>query len=94
LPIAFYESLFIESNSGLKMVFQLSRTGSSVNLQKAISGMVNAIVKRYDADDDEIFLKCPCNNCDVLIEFPARGVGQTVICPHCKLETVLFKPNA
>jgi Protein of unknown function (DUF4236) len=94
LPIALYESLFIESNSGLKTVFQLSRTGSSVNLQKAIPGMVNAIAKRYDTDDDETFLKCPCNNCDVLIEFPARGVGQTVICPHCKLETVLFKPSA
>jgi uncharacterized paraquat-inducible protein A len=40
------------------------------------------------------YLKCPCSNCDVNIEFPAAGLGQTVTCPHCGLETLLFNPPA
>ena len=37
-------------------------------------------------------LKCPCQNCEVMIEFPVQGVGQTVTCPVCGQETVLFAP--
>ena len=38
------------------------------------------------------FVKCACNNCDIFIEFPAHGVGETITCPHCGMETVLFEP--
>jgi DNA-directed RNA polymerase subunit RPC12/RpoP len=34
--------------------------------------------------------KCPCNNCSGNIEFESDYAGQTVPCPHCGLDTVLF----
>ena len=36
--------------------------------------------------------KCNCNNCSQPIEFPAEMAGQTIECPNCKLETILFIP--
>ena len=39
------------------------------------------------------FGRCPCQSCGVNIEFPLRGEGQTVTCPKCGCETVLFNPN-
>lgn len=38
--------------------------------------------------------KCPCNNCSSNIEFEADQAAQTVSCPHCGLETILFIPSA
>lgn len=38
------------------------------------------------------FSKCPCNNCSAKIEFETGHAGETVTCPHCQLETVLFVP--
>jgi len=35
---------------------------------------------------------CPCNNCSGHIQFEVIQAGQTVECPHCKLETLLFIP--
>ena len=60
-------------------------------LSNSVSGMAQAIARRWV---DPGYLKCPCNNCDVNIEFPAAGLGQTITCPHCGLETLLFNPPA
>lgn len=37
----------------------------------------------------EKYLKCDCSRCGGRIEFPPDGVGTTVACPHCGLETEL-----
>jgi DNA-directed RNA polymerase subunit RPC12/RpoP len=39
-------------------------------------------------------IKCKCNNCSSHIEFDAETAGETVQCPNCSLETVLFVPSA
>ncbi len=45
----------------------------------------------------EKLAKCPCQHCSGKIEFDASGFKagetQTVECPHCHLETVLFVPT-
>ena len=35
---------------------------------------------------------CRCQHCDGGIEFDASQAGETVACPHCGLETLLFVP--
>ena len=35
------------------------------------------------------FLKCACESCGGRIEFPADGIGSTVVCPHCGWHTEL-----
>ena len=37
---------------------------------------------------------CRCRHCDGGIEFDASQAGETIICPHCELETLLFVPPA
>ena len=91
IPIVLYEALSLASGSGLNELFQLSKTGVGKVLSNSVSGMAQAIARRSVAPG---YLKCPCNNCDVNIEFPAAGLGQTVTCPHCGLETLLFNPPA
>jgi hypothetical protein len=39
-------------------------------------------------------LKCNCQYCNGHIAFPAEMAGQSINCPHCKLETLLFIPPA
>jgi hypothetical protein len=90
IPIAQYELLFITSVSGLKEIFYLSRIGSGAGLKQAVPSMAKAIANRKK--EAPAFLKCPCNNCEVNIEFPANGAGQIITCPRCGLETRLFKP--
>jgi Zn finger protein HypA/HybF involved in hydrogenase expression len=36
--------------------------------------------------------KCDCQHCGGHIAFPSEAAGQTVECPHCKNETLLFLP--
>lgn len=36
---------------------------------------------------------CPCNNCSGRIEFEETRIGESVACPHCGMETVLFLPQ-
>jgi hypothetical protein len=36
--------------------------------------------------------KCPCQNCNAQLEFDAKDAGQTVPCPQCGMDTVLFIP--
>lgn len=38
------------------------------------------------------YLRCLCNHCSGPIEFPEEGIGQTVDCPHCGLDTILYEP--
>ncbi len=38
--------------------------------------------------------KCDCQHCGGHIAFPSEAAGQTVECPHCKNETLLFLPPA
>jgi hypothetical protein len=38
------------------------------------------------------YLKCPCQKCGGSIEFPTRGIGSAVNCPHCGEKTTLFAP--
>lgn len=40
------------------------------------------------------YLKCLCQQCGGAIEFPAHGVGSTIPCPHCGLNTILHDPAA
>jgi predicted RNA-binding Zn-ribbon protein involved in translation (DUF1610 family) len=98
IPIVLYEAILLTSKSGLNELFQASRTGIGLKLNSAVKQMASAISQHDEPkaeidSQEETYLKCPCNNCDVLIEFPARGLGQTVTCPHCGLETVLFQPG-
>jgi hypothetical protein len=91
IPIVLYEEVHITSNSGLSEVVQLSRQGLGAELKKAILGMVKAM-SSTGADGGDEFVVCPCNVCSGHIEFPARGAGETVACPFCGMETVLFVP--
>jgi hypothetical protein len=36
---------------------------------------------------------CKCNHCPELIAFEPSNVGQTVQCPRCGMDTILFVPN-
>src|ERR1043166_1229153 len=56
--------------------------------------MASAISQRAEAKTEGDYIKCPCSKCDILIEFPAHGVGETIACPYCEMHTVLFKPDA
>jgi hypothetical protein len=38
--------------------------------------------------------KCNCQHCSGHISFPVEMAGQTISCPHCQLETMLFIPSA
>lgn len=93
IPIVIYEAIMLISKSGVQELFQASRTGIGSTLNSAVKQMATAISQRGEPQTEEGYIKCPCNNCDVFIEFPAHGLGQTIACPHCGMETVLFKPT-
>jgi hypothetical protein len=38
----------------------------------------------------EDLIVCSCNHCSGKIEFESSHAGETVTCPHCAMETVLF----
>jgi hypothetical protein len=57
-----------------------------------------------ESDKHPRFVTCPCQHCDGHIEFDASQIeltgsatgmttGQTVPCPHCGLETIIFVPH-
>jgi len=93
IPIVLYEAILMRSKSGLQELFQASRTGTGSTLNSAVQQMASAIFQRGETKIEDSYIKCPCNNCDIFIEFPAKGLGQTITCPHCGTETVLFKPD-
>jgi Zn finger protein HypA/HybF involved in hydrogenase expression len=39
-------------------------------------------------------LKCKCQHCDGFLLFDESRAGETVTCPHCQMETILFVPRA
>jgi len=43
---------------------------------------------------EEDYLKCSCRICGGHIEFPSRGKGLTVECPHCGRRTDLYEDSA
>jgi hypothetical protein len=92
LPIVLYESMLLRSDSGLQEMFHLSRSGTVEGFKAAVTALAKAITNPWEPEPG--FIKCPCNNCSVTIEFPAHGVGQTVTCPHCGMDTLLFRPAA
>jgi hypothetical protein len=94
IPIVLYEELLLTSRSGLQELFQLSRTGLGIQLKAALKQMAVAISDREELKKDEGYIKCPCKYCDIFIEFPAHGLGQVIACPHCGMQTVLFKPGS
>ena len=93
IPIVIYEAIMLTSKSGVQELFQASRAGMGSTLNSTVKQMASAISQRGDPKTEERYIKCPCNNCDVFIEFPTHGVGETITCPHCEMETVLFKPS-
>jgi len=52
------------------------------------------VIVRIPWEQLEKYVRCQCQVCSVNIEFPLRGEGQTVTCPKCGCETVLFNPHA
>ena len=94
IPIVIYEAIMLTSKSGLQELFQASRTGIGSTLNSAMEQMASAISQRAEPRPEDGYIKCPCNNCDIFIEFPAHGLGQTIACPHCGMETLLIKPAA
>jgi DNA-directed RNA polymerase subunit RPC12/RpoP/predicted nucleic acid-binding Zn ribbon protein len=38
-------------------------------------------------------VKCRCNSCSQYIEFEPQQAGQTIACPYCNLDTMLFVPR-
>jgi hypothetical protein len=93
IPIVLYEGLMLTSKSGLQELFHIPKTGTGSVFNSAVKRLSLAISQRGKSDAESDYIKCPCNNCDVMIEFPKDGVGQTVICPHCQMETSLFQPG-
>jgi hypothetical protein len=35
---------------------------------------------------------CPCQNCNMQLEFDAEDAGKSGACPHCGMDTLLFIP--
>jgi hypothetical protein len=93
IPIVIYDAIMLTSKSGLHELFHASRTGVGSTLNSAVQQMATAIFQRAEPPMEPGYIKCACNNCDVFIEFPSHGVGETISCPHCGMETVLFKPG-
>jgi hypothetical protein len=94
LPIVLYEEILLASKSGLQELFQISRTGIGAQLKAAAKQMASAICQREASKMEDGYIKCPCQHCDIFIEFPAHGLGQSIACPHCGMATVLFKPGS
>jgi len=40
-----------------------------------------------------MLIKCKCTTCSGNLEFESTALGHTIVCPHCGIETVLYRPN-
>src|SRR6266436_22576 len=40
-----------------------------------------------------MLIKCICTNCAGHLEFEEESAGETIECPHCHFETVLYLPD-
>jgi len=90
IPIVLYEEILLQSGSGLRELFQVSRRGPGANLAASVKRMAEALTVEPPPLPAKGHLRCLCNTCSGSIEFPAEGVGAVVACPHCSLETMLF----
>jgi len=90
-----YYEIRLVSGSGLRELFQTSRVGPGRSLSEALSSIASAIIAQKNAPvpNPDRYVHCRCNSCQGSIEFPAHGVGETIQCPHCGLDTVLFVPG-
>lgn len=39
-------------------------------------------------------VRCKCRHCDQSLEFDSSHAGQTIQCPNCQMDTLLFIPGA
>jgi hypothetical protein len=46
------------------------------------------------ASSGEKWAVCNCNTCSGHLEFERDNVGETVVCPHCGMETTLYVPDS
>ena len=90
LPVVLYDELLLTSRSGLRELFQTSKTGMGRVLHAAIKQMAASIAALEKSKAPSRYLKCACDHCAQFIEFPSHGLGQSVVCPHCGEATVLF----
>ena len=44
-----------------------------------------------DVSQEPEYLNCRCQICSGHIEFPDHGVGEEITCPHCGMNTVLYR---
>jgi hypothetical protein len=63
--------------------FHTRQTVASVTISTAMSG----------ESPNAKWAVCTCNNCSGHLEFDVSNAGETIQCPHCKLDTVLFIPQ-
>jgi hypothetical protein len=38
-------------------------------------------------------IECPCQNCNAVLRFDETRLGETIQCPHCNLDTLLYRPS-
>ena len=74
IPIALYGTIEFGSPSGLREIFQLSRSEVGPALKKAVAGLVEALASKVDGTAPG-YLICPCNTCGGHIEFPEDGLA-------------------
>ena len=46
------------------------------------------------AGEDQNRIECKCQTCSGRLAFEPERAGETIQCPHCKMDTVLFVPSA
>lgn len=91
IPIALYGAIRFISRSGLNEAYQFSQSAMGPQFETAVTCLAHSLQEVFPSTEN-LFITCPCNNCAGHIEFPSSGVGQVIVCPHCGLETTLFKP--
>jgi hypothetical protein len=58
-------------------------------LQRGLSGVMVGSSKR---ERPRMSARCPCQHCNINLEFEPDQAGRTVVCPSCGMETILFIP--
>jgi hypothetical protein len=87
------EGDFIGSCVGFgSIVFFVAFAAYSSHLRKSIKrgGECQPDQSPLEQSIAESYLKCHCQHCNQGMEFPSHGVGQTIKCPACGLDTVLY----
>lgn len=73
------------------------KSGLAIHRQRRTVGSTRFIMedrtKARKGDQSASWTVCPCNNCSGNLEFDSAHAGETVNCPHCGMDTVLFMPQ-